>query len=111
MKSAFLATILKDIRSERPKITEKDKLRLLFVTKWFLDFFLSIRAKDKSDPASWNFGLIAEVTDRNWISWVLKRMREALDEKVRRHFLPVNDVTHFANSLSSGRSSKRVWSA
>ena len=30
----------------------------------------------------WNFGLIAEVTERSWIVWVLKRMREAVEEKV-----------------------------
>ncbi|PPQ67837.1 hypothetical protein CVT24_003143 [Panaeolus cyanescens] len=79
--NTFLSQLLKDIRSERPKITEKDKLRLLFVTKWFLEFFLSMRSKDKSDPTKWSFGLISEVTDRNWISWVLKRMRESLEEK------------------------------
>lgn len=31
----------------------------------------------------WNFGLVAEVTERSWIIWVLKRMREAVEEKVR----------------------------
>ena len=72
--------MLKDIKSERPKITEKDHLRLLFVTRWFLEFFLSLRTTDKS--RTWGFGLIAEVTERNWIVWVLKRMREAVNEKV-----------------------------
>lgn len=91
---AFLSALLKDIRSERPKITEKDNLRLLYVTKWFLEFFLSMRAKEqgqtkeekaKSDTKErWNFGLIAEVTERGWIVWVLKRMREAVEEKVCR---------------------------
>ena len=31
----------------------------------------------------WGFGLIAEVIERGWIVWVLKRMREAVEEKVR----------------------------
>lgn len=96
---AFLSALLKDIRSERPKITEKDNLRLLYVTKWFLEFFLSMRAKEqeKMKAASrekdngdakerWKFGLIAEVTERAWIVWVLKRMREAVEEKVCRNF-------------------------
>lgn len=82
---AFLSALLKDIRSERPKITEKDNLRLLYVTKWFLEYFLAMRSKEQSEKTGqdrWNFGLIAEVTERSWIIWVLKRMREAVEEKV-----------------------------
>ena len=84
---AFLSMLLKDIRSERPKITEKDNLRLLYVTKWFLEFFLVMQGKEqeqqKNGEGKWSFGLIAEVTERSWIIWVLKRMREAVEEKVR----------------------------
>lgn len=78
---------MKDIKSERPKITEKDNLRLLYVTKWFLEFFLAMRSREqqgKFPPNRWNFGLIAEVTERSWIVWVLKRMREAVEDKVHR---------------------------
>jgi replication fork protection complex subunit Tof1/Swi1 len=84
---AFLSSLLKDIKSERPKITEKDNLRLLFITKWFLEFFLQVHAKEKDleKENSWDFGSVAEVTDRVWITWVLKRMREALDAKVFCH--------------------------
>ncbi|KAJ8086932.1 Topoisomerase 1-associated factor 1 [Marasmius tenuissimus] len=90
----FLSTLLKDIRSEKPKITEKDNLRLLFVTKWFLEFFLTMRTMysqklqtDKTDAAAqaglekWKFGLVAEVVEQHWIVWVLKRMRGAVEEK------------------------------
>ncbi|KAF8064919.1 timeless protein-domain-containing protein [Lyophyllum atratum] len=83
----FLSALLKDIRSERAKITEKDNLRLLFVTKWFLEFFLSMRAKEKANNTGrerWSFGVIAEVTERTWIVWVLKRMREAVEEKPKQ---------------------------
>jgi replication fork protection complex subunit Tof1/Swi1 len=64
---------------------------LLYVTKWFLEFFLSMRANEhettkaaggETPKERWNFGLIAEVTERSWIVWVLKRMREAVEEKV-----------------------------
>ncbi|KAF9644412.1 timeless-domain-containing protein [Thelephora ganbajun] len=81
--SPFLSSLLKDIRSERPKITEKDNLRLLFITKWFLEFFLQAHAKEKTlkQENIWDFGFVAEVTDRGWITWVLRRMREALDAK------------------------------
>ncbi|GJE93432.1 timeless-domain-containing protein [Phanerochaete sordida] len=75
----FLASLLKDIKAERPKITEKDHLRLLYITKWFLAFFLALRAADKE--REWSFGLVAEVTERSWIVWVLRRMREAVEDK------------------------------
>lgn len=89
---AFLSALLKDIKSERPKITEKDNLRLLFVTKWFLEFFLGYRVRLKAGKESaegqGGFGLIAEVIERGWIVWVLKRMREAVEDKVRFPRLP-----------------------
>ncbi|KAF9001196.1 timeless protein-domain-containing protein [Cyathus striatus] len=80
----FLSALLKDIRSERAKITEKDNLRLLFVTKWFLEFFLAMRANEQGKGEQtdrWSFTLVGEVTERSWIAWVLKRMRAAVDEK------------------------------
>ncbi|TFY75534.1 hypothetical protein EWM64_g8480, partial [Hericium alpestre] len=84
----FLASLLKDIKSERPKITEKDNLRLLFVTKWFLEFFLAVRSKEKNvgsgtspEGGPWGFGLVGEVVERGWIVWVLKRMNGAIEEK------------------------------
>lgn len=68
---------------------EKDNLRLLYVTKWFLDFFLQAQAKDKAaSKTEWDFGLVSEVTERSWIVWVLKRMREALEDKVLPSFHP-----------------------
>ncbi|KAI8989035.1 timeless-domain-containing protein [Trametes punicea] len=76
----LLASLLKDIKAERPKVTEKDNLRLLFVTKWFLEFFLCERARQQ-EGSRWRFGLVAEVVDRSWIVWVLRRMREAQEEK------------------------------
>ena len=86
--AALLSSLLRDIKAERSKNTEKDNLRLLFVTKWFLGFFLAVRAKqkegaqkDKNIPV-WSFERIGEVIERGWIIWILKRMREAVDEKV-----------------------------
>ena len=61
-------------------------MRLLFVTKWFLEFFLAERARKdggvKAEGGEWGFGLVAEVIERGWIVWVLKRMREAVEDKV-----------------------------
>lgn len=79
----FLASLLQDIKHERPKITEKDHLRLLYTTKWLLEFFLVSRSRENAVDGSrkWSLGLVAEVTDRSWIVWVLRRMRDAMDEK------------------------------
>lgn len=93
---AFVSTLLRDIRLERARVTEKDKLRLLFLTNFFLEYFLALRAQEEpSQPdktnsknnETWSFGLVTEVIERDWIVWVLKRMREAVDEKVREAFL------------------------
>ena len=85
---------MKDIKAERAKISEKDNLRLLYVTKWFLEFFLCERAIQKNG-AKWKFGYIAEVTDRGWIVWVLRRMREAHDEKVYISYTSPTPSNHF----------------
>ncbi|OCH87501.1 timeless-domain-containing protein [Obba rivulosa] len=76
----LLSSLLRDIKAERPKVTEKDNLRLLYVAKWFLEFFLCVRAKE-GQTTTLDFGLIAEVTERAWIVWVLRRMREAVEDK------------------------------
>ncbi|KAG8834853.1 Topoisomerase 1-associated factor 1 [Serendipita sp. 399] len=54
----FLSSLIKDIRAERSKVTEKDNLRLLFVTKFFMQLFLAMRERDlgvgqwkKANPA------------------------------------------------------------
>lgn len=44
-----MSSVLKDIKSERPKFTEKDNLRLLFLTKWFLEFFLLVREEQEQE--------------------------------------------------------------
>jgi replication fork protection complex subunit Tof1/Swi1 len=110
--------LLKDIRSERPKITEKDNLRLLFVTKWFLEYFLAVRAQEKGGSGSepWAFGLVGEVIERSWIVWVLKRMNGAVEEKVEGLLLSASfyRLTYSAcrvHSLSYGLNCRRVSSA
>ncbi|KAH9980684.1 putative phosphatase regulatory subunit-domain-containing protein [Russula vinacea] len=78
----FLASLLKDIKLECPKIREKYNLCLLFFTK-LLKYFLAIWTQEKSVGASepWAFRLIGEVIKRSWIVWVLKRMNGAVEEK------------------------------
>lgn len=83
--TAFLTGLLKDIRAERPKVTEKDNLRLLFVVKWFMQFFVALHTNEakKGKVQRWTFDNVADIVERAWIVWILKRMRGAFDEKVR----------------------------
>jgi replication fork protection complex subunit Tof1/Swi1 len=76
----FVLSLLKDIRMERPKITEKDNLRLLFVSAWFVEFFKAMRSHEPE--LAWPYTLIKEAIEEDTVKWVLKRMREANDEKV-----------------------------
>lgn len=55
--------------------------------KWFLEFFLAVRTQAKSEPKEknatiWGFDLVGEVVERSWIVWILRRMREAVEDKV-----------------------------
>lgn len=65
---------------ERAKITEKDNLRLLYVSTWFLEFYLC--ARETQGENGWNLSLVRAVVDEEWVKWVLRRMRDAQDEKV-----------------------------
>ncbi|KAF8607094.1 timeless-domain-containing protein [Ceratobasidium sp. AG-I] len=103
--NTFMSSVLKDIKSERPKFTEKDNLRLLFVTKWFLEFFLLVREEQELERKKqslfsdgideehvliygsvevWPFGYVSEVVEHAWAPWVLRRMRAAVEEKPKQ---------------------------
>lgn len=107
--AAFFSSLIKDIRAERSKVTEKDNLRLLFLSKFFIQFFLAMRERDigqssastaeksgegggqdgeqkKSDEEKMTLGysLVLEVVQRGWAGWILKRMREAADMKPKQ---------------------------
>ncbi|CAE6415167.1 unnamed protein product [Rhizoctonia solani] len=89
--NTFMSCVLKDIRAERPRYTEKDNLRLLFLTKWFLEFFLLVRENQEKEQKQrglftgaleiWPFGYVSEVVEQGWAPWVLRRMRAAVEEK------------------------------
>ncbi|QRW13593.1 topoisomerase 1-associated factor 1 [Ceratobasidium sp. AG-Ba] len=94
-KDSFMGSVLKDIRAERPRFTEKDNLRLLFLTKWFLEFFLSVREEQEKARKQqalfasaqgkckvWPFGYVSQIVEPAWGPWVLRRMRAAVEEKV-----------------------------
>ncbi|CAE7152048.1 unnamed protein product, partial [Rhizoctonia solani] len=98
---AFMSCVLKDIKAERPRYTEKDNLRLLFLTKWFLEFFLLVRENQEKERKqqglfaaileAWPFGYVSEVVEHGWAPWVLRRMRAAVEEKLNLIVLMAQD--------------------
>ncbi|KAG8943281.1 Topoisomerase 1-associated factor 1 [Tulasnella sp. 424] len=80
----FVISLLKDIRMERAKITEKDNVRLLFLTAWCLEFFLAARLKNGANNNVTGYAMVKEVVEEEWVKWVLKRMREAADDKPKQ---------------------------
>lgn len=95
----FFASILKDIRMERPKIRETDNVRALFLCTFFIEFFLLSRSRVAAAAASdvkgkgregldisrvWDFGYVAEFAEIDAVKWVVGRMRLVMDDKVRR---------------------------
>lgn len=85
---AFFGSVLKDIRMERAKVREMDNIRLLFLVRFFLEYFLGLYAYERSigldakSEDAHDFDLIAEMTDPNSIAYVGKRMSQSLEEKV-----------------------------
>ncbi|SGZ16990.1 BQ5605_C020g09086 [Microbotryum silenes-dioicae] len=83
----FFSSVLKDIRMERMKVKESDTIRFLFLSRFFLEFFLLVHADeqargiDSSSEEGHDFGLIAEMTEPQSIAFVTQRMKVALEEK------------------------------
>lgn len=85
---AFFASVLKDIRMERLKVKEKDTTRFLFLSRFFLEFFLLVHQDEQmrgihplSEEAH-GFELIAEMTEPQSIAFVTTRMKKAMEDKV-----------------------------
>lgn len=98
--TAFFSSILKDIRMERLKVKESDTIKFLFLSRFFLEFFLLVFEKNKgkgkavevvpegeAENEPWDFGLIAIMTEPASIGFVTARMKMAMDEKVGGHIL------------------------
>lgn len=72
---------------ERLKVKESDTIRFLFLSRFFLEFFLLVYNDEKRqgiDPQSeegHDFDLIAEMTEPQSIGFVTARMKGALEEK------------------------------
>lgn len=76
---------------ERIKVRESDTVRFLYLTAFFLEFFLLVYRDDEKrgishldDEHGHDFGMVAEMTEPHAIGFVTLRMKTALEEKVRR---------------------------
>ena len=82
--NAFLTALLKDIRMERSWATgDRVRLWVLAVVRWTISFFL-LDGKDvkEGNAVKREFGRVAAAAESGFVSWVLRRMREATEEKV-----------------------------
>ncbi|KAF7329666.1 hypothetical protein MKEN_00229700 [Mycena kentingensis (nom. inval.)] len=80
---AYLAALFKDIRMERAWATgARVPLWLMAVVRWILTFFLLEGKDDKGKSAKrLQYGLVASAAESGFVSFVLRHMREATDEK------------------------------
>lgn len=89
--TAFFESLLADIRMQRAKIKEVDNIRFLFLSRFFLEYFLNLYTYERSqgiDPTSedaHDFDLVAQMTEPASIAFVCLRMTSALEEKVSKY--------------------------
>ncbi|KAJ6500386.1 timeless protein-domain-containing protein [Mycena sanguinolenta] len=75
--NAFLSALLKDIRMERSWATgDRVGMWVLAVVRWIITFFLLDNKGQNRE-----FGLVGAAAESGFVSWVLRRMREATEEK------------------------------
>ncbi|GAA5975641.1 hypothetical protein JCM10908_005228 [Rhodotorula pacifica] len=86
--NSFFSSVLRDIRMERLKVRESDTVRFLYLSSFFLEFFLLLYADDEKrgishldEERGHDFGLVAEMTEPHAIGFVALRMKNALEEK------------------------------
>ncbi|KAK4051924.1 Topoisomerase 1-associated factor 1 [Microbotryomycetes sp. JL201] len=83
----FFKSVLKDIRLEHLKVQESDTVRFLYLSRFFMEFFLLLYDNEKArgiDPQSdegHDFDLIAEMTEPQSIGFVVRKMHAAMEEK------------------------------
>ena len=84
---------------ERPKVRETDNVRALYLSTFFIEFFLLSRTRATAAAASdvkgkgreeddvsktWDYGYVAEFAEIDAVKWVVGRMRLVMDDKVSR---------------------------
>ncbi|KAJ7201098.1 timeless protein-domain-containing protein [Mycena pura] len=78
--NAFVTGLLKDIKMERSWATgDRVGMWVLAVVRWTTSFFLLDRKDEKGKKHQ--FGWVAAVAESGFVAWVLRRMRDAAEEK------------------------------
>jgi hypothetical protein len=82
---------------ERPKVRETDNVRALYLSTFFIEFFLLSRGRATAAAAAdvkgkgreednvskiWDFGYVAEFAEIDAVKWVVGRMRLVMEDKV-----------------------------
>ncbi|KAF8333073.1 timeless protein-domain-containing protein [Cantharellus anzutake] len=89
---AFFSSLLRDIKAERPKITEHDNIRLLRVVNWFIEYFVGLKKRELANASAplnyeecqWRFEMVGEIAERGWIGYILKRIRLSMDDRPKQ---------------------------
>jgi replication fork protection complex subunit Tof1/Swi1 len=114
--NTFVAGLLKDMRMERSwAVGENVGVWMLGVVRWAVAFFMIDGAdgdKEKGKGKAREFGYVAAAADSGCVAWVLKRMREATEDKVPFLFSLITFHNRLSNrSRNHGRRSTRAWGA
>jgi len=79
---------MRDIRMERSKIRPTDNLRCFFLARFFVEYFLLLRAKvaakndgKVSEENDLALGLVGEIAEMESVRWVVMRMKYTMDDK------------------------------
>ncbi|KAK7023845.1 topoisomerase 1-associated factor 1 [Favolaschia claudopus] len=81
--NVFLSGLLKDIRMERAWATgDRVATWVLAVVRWLIAFFLlDTKGNNDGSKPKREFGRVGAAAESGFVSWVLRRMREATEEK------------------------------
>ena len=73
---------------ERSKVRPADNLRCFVLARFFLDYFLLLRAKSASKSENQNaeegleLGLVGEMVEVETVRWIVMRMKYSIEDKV-----------------------------
>ncbi|WRT69168.1 uncharacterized protein IL334_006152 [Kwoniella shivajii] len=82
--NTFFSSILRDIRMERSKIRPTDNVRTFFLTRYFIEYLLTLRHKEEEKGLKQHelsLGLVAEMAEMDSIRWLFSRMKSSMDDK------------------------------
>lgn len=74
---------------ERSKVRPTDNLRVFYLARFFIEYFLILRSKaatkhggEVPEEEDLELGLVGELAEMESVKWVVMRMKYAMDDKV-----------------------------